>query len=481
MKRVYLANDPVSANVLKVRLEENGIQAIVQDERTHELRGEVPLVYPSVWVGNENEAAARKIALEFSHPQHGEPWSCKVCGEVLDASFSDCWKCEQTPPDEKVIPDKPASKPNNFVRGVLLFALIIVLYGVYRAYQYERFTRHYTAGYRHHEKGHFDKAIKEYDLAVALNPSHVDLLLNRASAWYAKAEFARAIQDYDRVLQLDSRQNAAYEARAYANFELGKPSVALKDFLTALSLQPLQTQLRQGITGCKYEIGDLEATWQDAEILLKAENFKSAAARYRSLVLLERNQLTEALQEADLAIAHAPADPDANLSKAGLLVSMNKYEEALLECDKAKELAKEGSVIEHTIRGGIYFRMGRIEEAKALMAEVLKKADRSRYQLQDVIVANLILENLEAAQLALDESLKRNSEDRWAYIAAAEATLWLSKDEGQGNKATAEDKAFAYLEEAKKRGFIAWTLLKRSVTLKDLVDHPRFKKLSGLP
>lgn len=471
MKRVYLANDPVSANVLKLRLEENGIQAIVQDERTHELRGEVPLVYPSVWVGNEDEAAAREIALEFSHPQHGEPWTCQTCGEVLEASFADCWKCEQAPRDDGAIRAKTADRPHNLVRIILLFVLLVILFGIYRAYQHESFSQHFLDGYKHQNNGRPEKAIIEYDQALSIRPNDIDVLMNRGLAWSSTENFPKAIVDFNRVVNLNPRAEGIYEARASAHAEMGNASLALKDYLTALSDQPFRTQLKVSVMATKYELGDLEGAWSESEVLRTLENYKYDAARFRSMILDERNKPSEALREADLAISIDPETPDAYMSKADLLVDRGDYQNALALCDKCLSLKKDDFFAMIT-RGEILMRMSRLKEAHASMRFALSVSTQNRYEIAGRVIAYSVLEDRDAAEREVNLLLNRFPESRWSYISAAEVAMWFAGD---------TDKALAYLEESKKRGFIGWHLLKVDPFLKDLTDHPRFKKLAGLP
>jgi hypothetical protein len=99
MRRVYIAADPLTASLLSEIIQSKGYFAVVRDEKIFALRGEVGAVYPSVWVHADDYEAARALALEFETQKKNTdaqpPWTCDKCGEVLDPSFEECWKCAE--------------------------------------------------------------------------------------------------------------------------------------------------------------------------------------------------------------------------------------------------------------------------------------------------------------------------------------------------------------------------------------------------
>jgi lipoprotein NlpI len=86
--------------------------------------------------------------------------------------------------------------------------------------------------------GEYDKAIKDYDRAIALNPQYANALNNRANAYRCKGEYGHAIEDYNKAIGLDPNDAKVIKSRGIAEFYLGQFDPARKDLETALQLDP---------------------------------------------------------------------------------------------------------------------------------------------------------------------------------------------------------------------------------------------------
>lgn len=100
LQPVYVASDPAEAHWICGLLEQLGIPAKVQGEHLGSLRGELPMTpdkLPTVLVSEQHVDAARtciraSIEARAQHPER-TPWSCKSCGELVEAQFTQCWSC----------------------------------------------------------------------------------------------------------------------------------------------------------------------------------------------------------------------------------------------------------------------------------------------------------------------------------------------------------------------------------------------------
>lgn len=93
-------------------------------------------------------------------------------------------------------------------------------------------------GMAYASQGEWDKAIRDYDEALRLEPANAWAYGIRGTAYYDKGDFDRAIQDFDQALRLDPREVRAYMSRAYAACRIGNFGQAVKDLNEVIRLSP---------------------------------------------------------------------------------------------------------------------------------------------------------------------------------------------------------------------------------------------------
>lgn len=98
MTPVFLAGSLTEAELLKERLRQSGITAIIKNRELQGALGELPLtLLPEVCVVDERDverALEEVAALENSgRTLLGPDIACPACGEDNPANFELCWKC----------------------------------------------------------------------------------------------------------------------------------------------------------------------------------------------------------------------------------------------------------------------------------------------------------------------------------------------------------------------------------------------------
>lgn len=96
MRQVYLAADPIQAEIIKDYLAGHGIEAVVQGAMLWGGRGDLPLdAYPSIWVVRDAQAErARRLVMDWERRDpDADEWHCPRCGEPLPGEFTLCWRC----------------------------------------------------------------------------------------------------------------------------------------------------------------------------------------------------------------------------------------------------------------------------------------------------------------------------------------------------------------------------------------------------
>jgi tetratricopeptide (TPR) repeat protein len=114
------------------------------------------------------------------------------------------------------------------------------------------------------DKGQYDRAIQDYDHAIAINPKDADAFNNRGTTYRAKGQYDLAIQDYDQALRLTPNSAMALNNRCFAEALMGQLEEALADCNESLRLRP----------------GDANTLASRAFTYVKLKQYESAIADY---------------------------------------------------------------------------------------------------------------------------------------------------------------------------------------------------------
>ncbi len=139
-------------------------------------------------------------------------------------------------------------------------------------------------GVAYDSKGEYDRAIEDYDKAIALNPNDASFYYNRGNTYDYKGEYDRAITDYDQAIALDPKLAPAYGNRGLVYARKGENDRAIMDFNKAIALEP-EYAMNYFYRGLAYEkLGDkqkAEPDYQKTLSLLPGD--KSAVAGLQRL------------------------------------------------------------------------------------------------------------------------------------------------------------------------------------------------------
>lgn len=98
MKRIFVAQHPTEAHLLKGVLENEGIAAEIRGEALFGVRGEIPFTeaLPEIWVDDAQVGRALEVLRSQATPAAGagESVPCSNCGEMLEPQFTACWRCQ---------------------------------------------------------------------------------------------------------------------------------------------------------------------------------------------------------------------------------------------------------------------------------------------------------------------------------------------------------------------------------------------------
>ncbi len=106
LKKIYEADGPGDAHVLRGLLEVEGIDAVIRGDDMVPLQGgslAFVEIRTSVWVLDDDAARyARAVAIADEYAARKQApaaaegvggWRCRSCGETVEEQFTACWSC----------------------------------------------------------------------------------------------------------------------------------------------------------------------------------------------------------------------------------------------------------------------------------------------------------------------------------------------------------------------------------------------------
>ena len=88
------------------------------------------------------------------------------------------------------------------------------------------------------DKGEIDKAIADYDKAIALEPKDAKAYYSRGNTYHNEGEFDLAITDYNRAIELNLETADVYNNRGAIYNSKGEFDLAITDYNKAIKLNP---------------------------------------------------------------------------------------------------------------------------------------------------------------------------------------------------------------------------------------------------
>ncbi|MFA5503944.1 MAG: tetratricopeptide repeat protein, partial [Vulcanimicrobiota bacterium] len=157
------------------------------------------------------------------------------------------------------------------------------------------------------EIGELEKALKDADQAIEINPAYHLAFFSRGKIHQALGNAAQAAADFDKGVELVAKAKAAeaHTARAWLHMEQKKYDQAVVSYEEALKLEPDSSEAYRGLA-----------------------NVYRAQKKY-----------DKALEAYDKALSLAPSDPYAYSARAGLKIDMKKWAEAMEDFNRSLELS----------------------------------------------------------------------------------------------------------------------------------------------
>jgi tetratricopeptide (TPR) repeat protein len=218
-----------------------------------------------------------------------------------------------------------------------------------------------NAGIAFSRAGEVERAIENYDEAIALNPAYEDAYVQRGAARYTQGYVDKALEDFEQALRIHPTAGV-YVWRAGIRERQKLFAAALDDYASALRLDPGYSDAYLGRGLLLKNTGQRAQAIENFNLAIEGDPYSAAAFLNRGILLYELQQLDAAHADLDRAVVLGPDDATSRIFLGMVLKELGQYEQAIQSYTKALELNPR-SVEAYNNRGVAYKHLGRLDQA----------------------------------------------------------------------------------------------------------------------
>jgi tetratricopeptide (TPR) repeat protein len=223
---------------------------------------------------------------------------------------------------------------------------------------------HVVRGNAFRAREEYERAMTEYDRAIALDPESARAYANRAVTRVLLQDFAGAIADLDDALALDPDNAGNLTLRGDYHRRLEHYDAALRDLDRAIELAPTLPAAWATRGATHHALARYDLALADVNRSLEIDpDFVWGLVR-RSRLLRSRGDREHQLADLDRAAELDPEAPWVLCERGDALSAVGRDEEALADYQKAIDLDPDYPSV-HASRGALHCKHGRDEEALA--------------------------------------------------------------------------------------------------------------------
>jgi Flp pilus assembly protein TadD len=221
-------------------------------------------------------------------------------------------------------------------------------------------------------KGATNDLAAELERITQLQPDDLEVRLDLGSAYQRMGNNGRAISSYEEVLKKDPRNVQALKFVGDCYRRAKETDKAIAAYQKVMKLAPSDPR-PYFLLGAVYEEagqdGKAEQMFQDAQ---QFKRYLGEAWTNLGAIAFRRGDLSKATWYLSRAVAKAPTRPKGHYNYALVLSAKKERDKALDELKIAGDLDPEDAEIRY-LAGVILLRQGRLDEAKGMFEEALKR------------------------------------------------------------------------------------------------------------
>jgi len=165
---------------------------------------------------------------------------------------------------------------------------------------------YYKIANDYYEKGDYEKAIENYNMAILLNPLFSEAYFNRALSYYQLKNYDKSIADYTEAAELDPKNPIIFNNKGDAFYRKQDYTSAIKDYDKAIMLNPnyLKAYYNRALSYASLE--DYEKAVEDFTKVVQLKPDFAEAYHLRGLAYEYAGDVESAVSDYEKAIELSP-------------------------------------------------------------------------------------------------------------------------------------------------------------------------------
>ena len=310
------------------------------------------------------------------------------------------------------------------IGGALLFGGISLFFLITRNVNYAK--KLYQQGILYYEKAEYNQAIKEFSLAIRINPEYSLAYNSRGDAYYRLGDYEKSQQDSSAAIRNNPEDANAYYDRGFSLYSIGEYNGAIIDYNQAIKLNPEYANAYYGRGLARYQIKENKKAIADFNQAI-AINPKFASAYFqRGMIRREIGEKLKAIKDYDEAIKINPKYTEAYYERGKTHYALNQRH--LGKKDFTKVIELDSKFVEaYVALADVYTDLGypkqayeNYEKAIEMNPENAKAyIHRGKYRFK--------MRDIEGAIKNFNQAIKLDSTQSIAYNNRGNAYLELGK------------------------------------------------------
>lgn len=272
---------------------------------------------------------------------------------------------------------------------------------------------------RHFTRGESKEAVEDITRGIGLGYFNTHAFLTRAMCHQALGNIEQAIQDATSAIRLDDKNGQAYSLRARLFLTQKKFDQALADAESGLSSHPDSFDLHYTKAVSARMVKKFESCLASLDRAIALRPQRDDLLSMKGWVQVETGDLHGAEKSFAGAIAVNPNEPVHYSDRAGVLLQLNRFDEALADAIRSLEISAQNPAA-HYVVAAVRRRQGKIAEALDHLARAVDLAPDQTAWWMELARWRFEAHDLELAQQAIDRVLQADGNSYDALVLAGQ-------------------------------------------------------------